>query len=406
MRLLLPLLLCFIACADYTAPAGAGESAVLPLDTAAIVQRAGSLLSRQIVTVTDFVAERSAGGLHDYYSEGRYWWPDPDNPGGPYIRRDGRSNPGNFRAHKDALADFSETVTTLTAAYRLTGEERYARRAIEHLLAWFTDPATRMNPSLLYGQAIQGITSGRGIGIIDTIRLIDVALSAELLRQAGVLEGEDLVGVQGWFSDYADWLTTHPYGDDERHNNNNHSTWWGAQVAAFARVAERPDLTAVAAEQFRSQLPIQFATDGSQPDELSRTKPFHYLNYNLRGWATFASLLSDEQTNYWTLPFTTSLPPYAATAGGAAGEKFSGEERTLTLRAAFDYALPYLEGAQSWPYPTELEPAIQPECNDYLVLAYRGLNDPRLLNLWKALPDAPGEPHANLVVWQNSKQYE
>src|SRR5512147_909096 len=23
---------------------------------------------------------------NDYYSEGPYWWPDPKNPGGPYIR--------------------------------------------------------------------------------------------------------------------------------------------------------------------------------------------------------------------------------------------------------------------------------------------------------------------------------
>src|SRR5262245_18500288 len=26
--------------------------------------------------------------VHDYYSEAPYWWPDPANPGGPFIRKD------------------------------------------------------------------------------------------------------------------------------------------------------------------------------------------------------------------------------------------------------------------------------------------------------------------------------
>src|SRR6202158_3283421 len=27
--------------------------------------------------------------VYEYYSEGPYWWPDPKNPNGPYIRKDG-----------------------------------------------------------------------------------------------------------------------------------------------------------------------------------------------------------------------------------------------------------------------------------------------------------------------------
>ena len=43
---------------------------------------------------------RSAGGLHDFFSEGDYWWPDPKNPDGPYIQRDGMTNPDNFVEHR------------------------------------------------------------------------------------------------------------------------------------------------------------------------------------------------------------------------------------------------------------------------------------------------------------------
>jgi hypothetical protein len=38
-----------------------------------------------------------------------------------------------------------------------------------------------MNPSLLYSQAILGSVTGRGVGIIDTIHLIEVAAAIEVM---------------------------------------------------------------------------------------------------------------------------------------------------------------------------------------------------------------------------------
>src|SRR5688500_18805674 len=131
-----------------------------------------SVLFRSVTAVR---AERSAGGVHDFYSEGDYWWPDPANPDGPYVQRDGETNPDNFVAHRDAMRRLSVIVPALVAAHRLTGEARYASAAAAHLRAWFVDTATMMSPHLLYGQAIKGRVTGRGIGIIDTIHLVEVA---------------------------------------------------------------------------------------------------------------------------------------------------------------------------------------------------------------------------------------
>src|SRR4051812_42259858 len=33
---------------------------------------------------------------HDYYSEAPYWWPDPERPDAPYVRKDGQTNPNRF----------------------------------------------------------------------------------------------------------------------------------------------------------------------------------------------------------------------------------------------------------------------------------------------------------------------
>ncbi len=105
------------------------------------------------ITVTASTSSRSAGGKHDYFSEADYFWPDPKNPDGPYIQRDGMSNPNNFVDHRRFLIRLSLQVPELTAAWRITGEQRYAAHAVRHLRAWFIDPATRMNPNLQYSQA-------------------------------------------------------------------------------------------------------------------------------------------------------------------------------------------------------------------------------------------------------------
>ena len=45
-----------------------------------ILERAAMNIKEEPVTVTAFIAERSAGDIHDFYSEGDYWWPDTLNP--------------------------------------------------------------------------------------------------------------------------------------------------------------------------------------------------------------------------------------------------------------------------------------------------------------------------------------
>ena len=200
-----------------------------------IITRGDLALTQEPVTITSFVAERSAGGVHDFYSEGDYWWPDPVNPDSAYIRRDGETNPDNFVAHRHAMIRFSSIVGDLTSAWIVTKDEKYIVQALKHIRAWFIDPETRMNPDLQYAQAIKGIVTGRGIGIIDTIHLLEVVQSLIVMEQAGLLSNEDAVATKDWFSNYLYWLTNHPYGKDEMNAKNNHGTCWVMQAAQFAK---------------------------------------------------------------------------------------------------------------------------------------------------------------------------
>ena len=191
------------------------------------------------VTVSASASSRSAGGKNDFYSEGDYWWPNPEDPNGPYIRRDGLTNPDNFTAHREAMIRFSQISGALASAYLVSGKEEYAAALIPHLKAWFIAADTRMNPNLLYGQAIKGVVTGRGIGIIDTIHLMEVAKAVQAIESSKLMVSADLVKIKGWFSEYLDWIYTHPYGIAERDNGNNHSVCWAMQSGSFCRLGRQ-----------------------------------------------------------------------------------------------------------------------------------------------------------------------
>ena len=149
-----------------------------------IMDEADWAMQQQPVTITAESSKRSAGGIHDFFSEADYFWPDPKNPDGPYVNRDGLTNPENFLAHRKAMIRFSKIIGALASAYKITGDEQYVKQAIIHLRAWFIDPVTLMNPNLQYAQAVKGLFTGRNYGIIDTIHLMEVAQGIMVMQQS------------------------------------------------------------------------------------------------------------------------------------------------------------------------------------------------------------------------------
>lgn len=270
-----------------------------------VLAKAEADLEKMPVTVTSFIAERSVGGLHDFYSEGDYWWPDTLHPEAPYIRRDGETNPDNFVAHRHAMIRFSSIVGELASAYLLTGDRKYADHALVHVKAWFVNPETRMNPNLEFAQAIKGIATGRGIGIIDGIHLVEVARALTVFEKEKLIPKDDKETIKSWFTDFLTWLTTHPYGKSEMKEANNHGTCWVMQVAAFATYTGQQDLLELCRNRYKEVLlPKQMAEDGSFPLELKRTKPYGYSLFNLDAMATVCHILSGGGENLWnyTLP--------------------------------------------------------------------------------------------------------
>lgn len=333
------------------------------------IEKADSFLTEDPITVTAFHCKRSAGGTHDFYSEGDYWWSDPQNPEGPYIRKDGQSNPNNFSKHRHAIIRMSEITATLTSAWLLTDKQKYADQALAHLNAWFVDTTTMMAPNMLYAQAIYGRVTGRGIGLIDAYHLVEVCQSIKILSEQNAITEKQSEKIKKWFSQFLSWMTTHQYGIAEMNTKNNHATCWVATAASMACLTNNQTIIEMCTNRFKKVLlPNQMGTDGSFPLELKRTKPYGYSLFNIDAMCNVAEILSTPKNNLWE--FTT----------------VDGK----SLAKGMDFIFPFITNKTNWPYKQDIFIWDQwPVRQSSLLFAGLAYNKPEYIDQYLKLSNNP-----------------
>ena len=336
---------------------------------AQVLKEATWAMQQKPVTVTAERSARSAGGKHDFFSEGDYWWPNPANPNGPYVTRDGETNPDNFVAHRYAMIRFSEIIGALASAYKITGDEKYIKQAVVHLKAWFVDTATLMNPNLTYAQAVKGLYIGRSWGIIDTIHLMEVAQGIVVMEKSKSFDKASLTAIKKWFAEYILWLNTSKNGIAEKNAKNNHGTTWAMQVASFATlVNDQPMLDSLKMRYKNVFLPNQMAADGGFPLELARTKPYGYSIFNLDAMVMLCQILSTPKDNLWI---------YQTPDG-------------KSIKKGLDYLYPYIADKSKWP----LKPDVMfwenwPVAQPFLLFGANYYGEQKWFNTWKSLDLKP-----------------
>ena len=249
-----------------------------------VLKDADKALSTGISTVMDKETVPPSGNKHDYLSAGKYWWPDPKNPSGPYIRKDGVVNSEVDKFDRANLGNTAKSVTCLSAAYYLTSNERYAAKAVENLRIWFLNPQTKMNPNMNFGQTIPGRNDGkgRGEGIIDTYSFVEMLEGIELLKKSSKFTPDDRQGLISWFSAYLDWMMTSEIGYEEYSAKNNHGTAFDVQAARYALFVGKENIARKYINDFAARrIFTQIEPDGSQPLELARTTALGYSTFNL-----------------------------------------------------------------------------------------------------------------------------
>jgi len=335
-----------------------------------VLASADTMMNKIPRSVTEAFCERSEGGNHDFYSEGDYWWPNPEDPDGPYIRKDGMTNPENFVLNRQAMREMSMNVATLTAAYKLTQDEMYGMNALYHLHNWFINPETRMNPNMAYAQAIKGRVPGRGVGLIDGIHFVEPAQAIILYRRAGLLSTEEFAQYVSWFDEFLDWIMTHEYGIDERERTNNHGSCWVLQASIYAKLTENEEVLGYCRDRYKTVLLTnQMSPDGSFHLELSRTKPYGYSLFNMDIMASVCHILSTEADNLWT---------------------FSLEDGRGMARG-MEFITPFIADKSKWAYEPDVMYWDQwPARHPALLFAGSALSRDDYIELWKQFPPLPG----------------
>jgi len=267
---------------------------------AGLLEEADRALREKPFSVVDKTVIPPSGDKHDYLSLAPYYWPGPKG-GLPYVIRDGEINPerDSIPDHR-AFARICRLAQTLGLAYFLTDQDKYAAHAALLLRAFFVAPATRMNPSLRFAQAVRGKEEGRAAGIIDTAPVVALVDGLGLLEPSPSLTKADRDGLRTWMRDYLSWLLQSDLGRKEGRARNNHGTWYDVQVVALALATGQIDLaTETLSFARKRRIGRQIEPDGRQPEELRRTRAWHYASFNLRALVLLANLGERVGVDLW-----------------------------------------------------------------------------------------------------------
>ncbi|USU07362.1 alginate lyase family protein [Sphingomonadaceae bacterium OTU29MARTA1] len=301
-----------------------------------MIARADAARVREPGSVMDKRTIPPSGDRHDYLSIAPYWWPDPANPKGPYVRRDGEVNPARDGNGYDrtAIGRMSGDVQALGLAYYYTDDERYAAAAARAIRAWFLDPATAMNPNANFAQAVRGREDGRAEGVLDTNAFQPVIETIGLIAPAKALTPSEIHALEAWFGRYVDWMQSSRNGRDEQAAKNNHGIWYDDQITHYALFARRLDVARKTVEAFpKRRIVAQFTPDGRLPAELARTRSFHYSIYALSPAYDVADLAACVGKDLWNWR----------------------DDKGRGLRAATDFLARYRGQMAAWPYK-EIKP--------------------------------------------------
>ena len=297
-----------------------------------VLKAAEAALENGPYSVTHKPRAVPGGTSNDYASIGPYWWPQSGSDSLPYVRRDGEVNPERDGPEFDRsrIRDLASDMRTLSLAWTISGDDRYADHAAMLARTWFINPETRMNPHFNFAQGIPGKIEGRGEGIIEASDLSTIVESLGLVWTSNALGAGEKRDIRQWYADFAVWMATSDLGADEMNKTNNHGVFYDFYLAHFLLFAGAEDLVRGVVTRFPEyRLGAQMDAQGRFIEELRRTRNWHYSHFVIDGTARLATIGECVGLNLWN----------AKLADGR------------SLQTAKNFLDRYAGDPASWPFP-------------------------------------------------------
>lgn len=293
-----------------------------------IIEISNQYSSSQALSVTD-KKKSFAPDKHIYCSIGSYYWPDPKNPGGPYITKDGQINPEYYEYDVERLAEMTRRCLYLSLAYFFTEDPKYCDSYINQIKVWFINEDTYMQPNFDYAGIAPGQNNNRGrcSGIIQAYVFNNVIESVRLMKSMGKLDTDTYLSLQEWFRQFAYWAENNRYSRAlVREVKNNIGLAYDVLLVNIYLFVENEKRAKEIADRFgKVRINVQINEQGMQPEELKRTKALSYSIENLTHILDFFFL-----TRFWNNSY------------------FEKHENRITM--AFSFLNQYVDKERSFPY--------------------------------------------------------
>jgi hypothetical protein len=197
--------------------------------------------------------------------------------------------------------------------------------------------------------------------------VLDGRFFCQALDGLALIEGSaawteaDHQALKQWFGKYLQWLKTHEQAVGESEATNNHGTYFDVQISYIALfLGERAFARSVLETAIEKRILAHIKPDGSQPEEMARTRTLHYCLFNMEAMMQLGRLGEFVGVDLWN----------------------AGDAR---IRAGMDFIAPYADPSRAWPYPTILE-AERTRLLPLLLHAAKVYLDPRYEELARKLP--------------------
>ncbi|KAJ6566781.1 alginate lyase-domain-containing protein [Mycena capillaripes] len=291
---------------------------------ASIVAWAEEMASYGPWSVTKKPVAAPSGDTHDYMSWAPYQWPDCSNVKNTtvlspsdmwkecnYVFRDGQVNPDrNTIQDFQSFFNLSDAVlyNSIASTWQNSSSSVYSQNVAKFINTWFLENSTAMNPNLIYAQMGRGPGGQLGAytGILDLRGFAKIASGILILRKTNNTDWTATLDSQmiDWCNRYIDWLQTASTAQQAAHATNNHGTIFVNQLAGLKLiVGDTAGAVNWTQGYFSGIYQNQLNSTGDQPEEASRTHPYHYRNFNIAGMVTNARILSyaDPTSKPWTI---------------------------------------------------------------------------------------------------------